>query len=255
MSEEQKLRTLKRTEKKKKNYKAFIINNIRNIIIGIIVIIVLFVAYWLSPLAKVSKIDVSGLNDLGEQQVINSSKITSDTSVLDVLFNKKNYENTVKSDLQTIRTITFNFHSFNQLSIKAKEYETVGFVLKDGYYYPILETGKIVTKKSKLPIGNYPVYSNFKNKKVLDNTIKHYAKFSTKIKNSISEVKYEPSDVNDYKVRLYMNDGNETIVDTRTMVKKMIFYPSITSQMKKHGVVDLEVGSYSYPFSANNGKK
>ncbi|GKQ42848.1 cell division protein DivIB [Companilactobacillus sp. RD055328] len=250
MSEEKRLRTVKTEKKKARDFKAFVVDNIKNFIIGAIVLLVLFIAYLGSPLSKTSQINVSGINDLGEQQVINASKISTDTSVLNVFSHKRTYEQRVKDDLQTIKTINFDIDSFNKLDIKIKEYETVGFILKDGHYYRILETGKTVSKKLKLPIGNYPVYSGFDNKDVLDNTIKQYAKLDLKIKNSISEVKYEPAKLDKNKVRLYMNDGNEVIVNTKTMVKKMKYYPSISSQMKEKGVVDLEVGSFSYPFSS-----
>jgi len=38
----------------------------------------------------------------------------------------------------------------------------------------------------------------------------------------------------------------------RTVRTKLKYYPGMAAQMKKKGVIDLEIGAYSYPFK---GKK
>ena len=44
-----------------------------------------------------------------------------------------------------------------------------------------------------------------------------------------------------------MNDGNEVYAVLNTFAKKMKYYPEISASMKKRGIVDLQVGAYSYP--------
>jgi cell division protein FtsQ len=70
------------------------------------------------------------------------------------------------------------------------------------------------------------------------------------VKNNISEIHNAKTKINPYRIKIDMNDGNKIIADTRTVDKKMKYYPSIASQMKKKGVIDLEVGAYSYPFDS-----
>lgn len=48
-----------------------------------------------------------------------------------------------------------------------------------------------------------------------------------------------------------MNDGNQVIASIDTFAEKMQYYPSIVSKMNYTGVVDLEVGAYSYPYGKN----
>ncbi|MGR3741967.1 cell division protein FtsQ/DivIB [Companilactobacillus sp. DQM5] len=235
--------------KKKRHLKEILSDNKKNFIIGIIAFVILLFAYFGSSISKISNIDVVGVNELGEQQVINSSKISNNTLVLSIIFNSSKYRNSVKKDLESVKDINFHIISFNRLKISVKEYETVGYLSKNSKYNKILSTGKVVSKGSKVPIGNYPVYSNFKNKSMLDMTIREFGKSNSKIKHSISEIKYSPSKLNKYRIRLFMNDGNEVIADIRTMKKKLEYYPSIVSQMKQKGIVDLEIGAYSHAFS------
>jgi hypothetical protein len=48
-----------------------------------------------------------------------------------------------------------------------------------------------------------------------------------------------------------MNDGNQVIAKSITLKKKMKYYPNISANMDSPGIVDLEVGAFSYPY----GKK
>ncbi|MDO1605269.1 FtsQ-type POTRA domain-containing protein [Lactobacillus sp. YT155] len=243
------LSVVKNKQKQKKNRRNFFKENKKNLVIFGVVFVVLICAYFGSSVSKVKTVEVEGLNELGEQQVIDASKINTNTLMLSVLFTKSQYQDNILNNLKSVKSASVQFKSINQLKIHVKEYETVGYIAKNDQYYKILVNGKKLTQGQKLPIGNHPIFVDFKDKKILDQTITEYSKLNAKMKNSISEIKYTPSDLNKYKARLFMNDDNEVIVDIRTMRKKLVYYPSISSQMGKKGVVDLEIGAYSYPFS------
>ena len=44
-----------------------------------------------------------------------------------------------------------------------------------------------------------------------------------------------------------MNDGNEVIVDLFNADKEDEILPQIATKMEQKGIVDLEVGAFSYP--------
>lgn len=243
MKQYPKLRVLKEKEKKKLKKSVQ-----KKILLTIIGIIILFFAYLGSPLAKIENISVQGVNDLGGQQVIEATGINTNTYVSSVLLHKGKYSKKVQKNLEKVQDIDFKIKSFNNLIIKVKEYKTVGFLLKNDDYHRILETGRVLTDKNEIPIGHYPIYEGFKDKSKLMKIIKMYSVLDVKIQKSISEIKYEPSKINKYRIHIYMNDGNEVIADLRTVAKKLKYYPSISSQMKQKGILDIEVGSYSYPF-------
>jgi cell division protein FtsQ len=47
-----------------------------------------------------------------------------------------------------------------------------------------------------------------------------------------------------------MNDGYRVIADSRTIANKIKYYPAIVSQVKKKGVIDLEVGAFWRAYSS-----
>ena len=45
-----------------------------------------------------------------------------------------------------------------------------------------------------------------------------------------------------------MNDGNRVIVNISDLSEKMAYYSQVAEQMDKPGIVDMEVGIFSYPY-------
>ncbi|WP_099974641.1 cell division protein FtsQ/DivIB [Lactobacillus terrae] len=220
---------------------------IRNIFVLVVAIIIVFFAYLGSPLSRLKEIDVKGVNDLGEQQVIDATKIKDNSNILGIVFHEKSIKNETIKELPSIKELSFNFSHFNKLTINVKESETLGFIVKNGYYYRIITDGKIVDKKMKSPIGNYPLYSGFSKGELKDISNK-YGKLPKSVKTNISEIHKSATKLNPYRIKIDMNDGNRVVADSRTFQKKMQYYPGIASQMKEKGTVDLQIGAYSYPF-------
>ena len=75
-----------------------------------------------------------------------------------------------------------------------------------------------------------------------------YASLPSNVKTNVSEFYNAPTKLNPYRIKIDMNDGNKVIADMRTVKSKLKYYPGMAAQMKKKGVIDLEIGAYSYPF-------
>lgn len=224
-------------------------NNIKNIVIFFIALVIIFIAYFGSPLSKVRNISVKGVNDLGGQQVIDATKINDNTLLMSVFFEKKSITDRTRAKLPSIKDVSFKTNNFRDLTIEVTEYQTLGLIYKDGYYYRIINNGRIINQKMKAPIGNYPIYSGFDNKNELKKISNIYKNLNDNVKTNVSEFYNSPTKLNPYRVKIDMNDGNKVVADIRTVQSKMEYYPGIASQMKKKGVINLEVGAYSYPFN------
>ncbi|AKP66412.1 cell division protein FtsQ/DivIB [Companilactobacillus ginsenosidimutans] len=227
--------------KKRKSYE-------KSFIILIVAIVIIFLAYFGSPLSKVRNITVKGVNDLGAQQVIDATKITDNSLLLGVFLRQNSISNNTHKELPSVKSVSFKTKNLRDLTINVNEYPTLGLIFKDGYYYRIIDNGKILSNKLKSYTGNYPIYTNFDKKDDLKKITEIYKKMPESVKNNISEIHNASTKINPYRIKIDMNDGNKVIADTRTVDKKMKYYPSIASQMKKKGVIDIEVGAYSYPF-------
>ncbi|WP_338214654.1 cell division protein FtsQ/DivIB [Companilactobacillus muriivasis] len=223
----------------------------KNGLIFIIVFVIVLIAYFGSSLSKVRNINVKGVNDLGAQQVINATKIDDNSTLLNVFLHHKTIAKETERKLPSIKSISFGTHNMRDLTIKVSEHPTLGFINKNGGYYRIINNGKVINQKMSSPIGNYPTYSGFSASR-LKKMSNIYAELPSNVKTNVSEFYNAPTKLNPYRIKIDMNDGNKVIADMRTVRTKLKYYPGMAAQMKKKGVIDLEIGAYSYPFK---GKK
>lgn len=223
----------------------------KNGLIIIIVFVIVLIAYFGSSLSKVRNINVKGVNDLGAQQVINATKIDDNSTLLNVFLHHKTIAKETEQKLPSIKSISFGTHNMRDLTIKVSEHPTLGFINKNGGYYRIINNGKVINQKMSSPIGNYPTYSGFSASR-LKKMSNIYAELPSNVKTNVSEFYNAPTKLNPYRIKIDMNDGNKVIADMRTVRTKLKYYPGMAAQMKKKGVIDLEIGAYSYPFK---GKK
>lgn len=228
--------------------------SLKNYLIAIVTIIIIFLAYLFSPIGHVQKISVSGVNYLGEQQVINASGINHDSLVLNTLVHKKKIEQNIKKKVPLIKDVSYHYNGFNNLDITVKEYKTAGFVIKNNGYYRVLENNHVIKPKLSQPIGNFPIYQTFGKKTPLTKIIKLYVSLPSKLRNDISEIHGSTSTSKyPYQIKIYMNDGNIVIGDIRTINSKLKYYPSIARQLRGKNIINMEIGVYSKPIHGKNG--
>lgn len=223
----------------------------KNSLIFIIVFVIILIAYFGSSLSKVRNINVKGVNDLGAQQVIDATKIDDNSTLFNVLLHHKSISEKTEKKLPSIKSISFRTHNLRDLTINVEERPTLGFIYKNGGYYRIIDNGQVLKQKMSSPIGNYPTYSGFSSSR-LKQMSNIYAKLPSNVKTNVSEFYNAPTKLNPYRIKIDMNDGNKVVADMRTVKSKLKYYPGMAAQMKKKGVIDLEIGAYSYPFK---GKK
>ncbi|UQS83791.1 cell division protein FtsQ/DivIB [Bombilactobacillus thymidiniphilus] len=218
-------------------------------LVVLLVTLVIFISYLVSPIGHVQQIMVSGTNYLGAQQVIDASKISHNSLVLQTIIQKPTIKKQIKNRVPLIKDVDYHYDGYNKLKIKVREYQTVGFVVQNNGYYRVLENKKIIQPKLRQPIGNFPVYQTFGAKTSLSEIVKFYLAVPHALKSDISEV-HGSKDIKNhpYRLTIYMNDGNMVIGDIRTLAAKLKYYPAITKQMSDKGIVNLEIGAYSKPY-------
>ncbi|MBC1334199.1 cell division protein FtsQ/DivIB [Listeria booriae] len=215
-----------------------------SIIISIFVLLILITLYFLSPLSKVQRIYVDGNKQVDEQTVLKEGNLNLDEFVFG-LRKAKSADALEQNPL--IKKATVELQGLNTLHVHITENKTIGYQEKDGKYYDVLETGKLLTTQPKeFPIGNNPIFSNFKNGTVLKDMVSQLMDLPEGVLLSISEIHFAPTKSDDEHIKLYMNDGNEVSATINTFAEKMSHYPSIVAQLKadQKGIIDLEIGSY-----------
>lgn len=217
---------------------------------------ILVVVYFISPLSKVDMLSVSGTKEVADQEIIDVSQIKSGDNLWKVFFERKEISKNLLSELPQVKSMKISFDGLNDYIIKIEEYQTVAYLAEENKYYNILENGKIVNESRKVSIGNPPIFKSFEENKALKAMIEQYKLLNENIQNSISEVEYTPSEIDDYLIKLYMNDGNEVVASIPSFAEKMIYYPDMVKKIgDQKGTFNIEVGAYFSPFEFNNEKK
>ncbi|MBC1935517.1 cell division protein FtsQ/DivIB [Listeria grandensis] len=215
-----------------------------SILISAFVLLILITLYFLSPLSKVARIYVDGNHQVDEKTILAEGNLNLDEFIF--ALNKSKSASKLEEN-PLIKKATIELQGFNTLRVHITENQTVGYQEKEGQYFDILETGKLLTTQPKqFPIGNSPIFSNFKNGTALKDMVSQLNKLPEGVRLSISEVHFAPTKSDDEHIRLYMNDGNEVSATIATFAEKMAHYPSIVAQLKadQKGIIDLEIGSY-----------
>lgn len=203
------------------------------------------------PLSRVKSVTVTSPDKQVRVAVIKASGLHYYESLFAIWWRADQIENTIQKKVGVVDNANIRYKNVNNVVIDIKEEPLVGYAYRNGKYYKVGSSGRALTEGTTNVNDSYPVFYNFKNNEKLRLAVTTIKKLPNELKKSISEIHYDPSKVNPDRVKLYMNDGNEVIGDLKTLKNKLGYYPQITTKMKQKGVVDLEVGAFSYPKNKN----
>lgn len=236
VSLEDRIPKLKEYRKKKANRRLILL-------LFIFFLLVLSVVYFLSPISHIKEITVSGNRVLKTKDIIKCSALEVGMSIWEL--DRGNVEKRLKK-IPEIKTADVSVKFPNRVHIKIKEMKQIGYLFDGDTFEPVLENGQVIKEKAIRVPKEAPILFDFKKEDVLKKMVKSLNELPDEIVNSISEIHYTPNKTDPYHITLYMNDGYEVRATLRTFSKKMVYYPSIVSQLdpKVKGVIDLEVGSF-----------
>lgn len=218
-------------------------------LIIVILLIPLFAAlYYVSPLSKLSQISVAGTEAVKPQDIINSSGFKTGADMWPQYFDRAQNEAAIKQANPRIKSVSLGIERLNQFHLKVTEYPEVALLAKNDQYHPILANGKVLDETMKNPTENMPILEDFDSDKKILTVLQEYQKLSQEIRKGISQIKYSPSDSNKELLTIFMNDQNQVIVNISNLSKQMKYYPQVAKDLDGKGVIDMEVGIYSYKY-------
>jgi len=237
VSLEDRVPKLKQRRKKKANRRAIAL-------LSFFFLLLIFVLYFLSPLSNVSQIEVLGNEYTTEELLIEMSGVSNETSIWKV--DQKSIKERLEQ-IPEINSVNIAIVLPNTVQIKVEEHKRLAYLVSESNFLPILSNGKITEAIGEgiVPI-HAPLLMNFTEGKELDAIIQALEELPSEITNAISEIHFDPSETDQFRIRMYMNDGFEVSANSRTLADKLVHYPSIVSQLDStvKGVIDLEVGSF-----------
>lgn len=219
------------------------------LIITVLSIPLIFLVYYVSPYSRLQAISVLGNETISSQTAIEDTRLTVGGNVWRQYWHKDQYIAMLKKEQPRIETAQLSFKSVNTFQLEIKEYKEIALVMKDGQYFPVIENGKVLNEKVANPTKNLPILENFTDNNKISALVKEYNKLSSELQKAISEIKYTPKNSNKNLIQLNMNDGNQVIVNIQNLASQMKYYSQVAKEMTEKGVIDMEVGIFSYPYT------
>lgn len=251
-------------QQKKKPSKAHVGNKIRGIkikryvsngervlkLVILFSIVLLLMLYIISPLSKITTLHITGNHDLTKEQVEKNTNIYPGRFIWGVYLTRNQLtKQTIRKNPQ-IKDLRITVTGPQSLRISVKENALLGTAVMNNDTYAVLADGQLQRTKTA---DNGIAYKRFDgHKKALATTAAQLGKLKPAIRNGISSVSYQPTKEYPDRVIIYMRDGNTVYGDLNTIGDKMGYYPAIAASMKSKGIIDLQVGAYSYDYGSKD---
>ena len=235
-------------KKKKKNTKR------RKLKIGRILIaltiLVLFV-YLIKLICRfpIKNIFIEGNNYLKDQEIIDLAKLQDYPSIFKYS-NRQIEKNIKKSDF--VKKVKVKKKKLKEVYIKIEENNILFY--NSTNKKTILNNGEEIEKEY-----NGPILINYVPDKVYSKLIEQMRLVNIDIINRISEIKYDPSNVDEERFLFTMNDGNFVYI-TLEKLENINNYVKISLEIinkfgHKNGVLNLDAGEYFEIFNDENEEK
>lgn len=190
----------------------------------------IFVIYSILNL-KITNIFISGNYYLSDQQIIDAASIGDYPSVIKGVKQIKNLKDNIY-----IKDVRVKVRKITQVYIEVTENRPLFYSID--MEKTVLLDGRTTSEKYPTPtLLNYVIDS------VYPNFVKELGKLDIDILNRISEIKYEPNDVDDNRFLLLMTDGNYVYINNSTFYKLSKYMEIIRNFPNKKGILYLDYGN------------
>ncbi len=210
--------------------------------------LLLLIIYFQSPLSYVKSVTVTGNRFISEEEVIGISQLNNKTSMWG--FDKDEIIELLEGHHE-IKTASVERKFPNKVELIVEEYSRIAYLFRNEHFYPILETGDYLNElpREQLP-ADAPVLIGFEEGDALAELAAELTKLPTQIIERISEIFFEPTELDPLAVVLFMTDGFEVHSSIDQFSKKMAPYPSIVKELdpKQEGILHMRMSPYFEQF-------
>lgn len=190
----------------------------------------IFVIYSILNL-KITNIFISGNYYLSDQQIIDAASIGDYPSVIKGVKQVKNLKDNIY-----IKDVRVKVRKITQVYIEVTENRPLFYSID--MEKTVLLDGRTTSEKYPTPtLLNYVIDS------VYPTFVEEIGKLDIDILNRISEIKYEPNDVDDNRFLLLMADGNYVYINNSTFYKLSKYMEIIRNFPNKKGILYLDYGN------------
>ena len=204
---------------------------VKLVLVLLIMYIIGFLCYKVA-ISRITNIYIKNNNILTDQEVIDASGLRNYPSfILTTNYSIKN--KLLKNDL--VKKVKVKKGLWGKVYIDIEEYKPL-FIYEDTV---------ILDNKNEVDLDiSLPILVNKVDDDILDKLISKYESINDEIKLMISEIKYDPNDIDKERFLFTMSDGNYVYI-TLYKLSSIDEYLKITSTLKdKKGILYLDSGNY-----------
>ena len=177
---------------------------------------------------------------------INGNKILSDQEIIDIA-KLSNYPSTFNNPAVLIKRRLKNNNLIYNASVKKKYFTRVYIEVVENIplFYDSSNGKTIMFDKTTVnDILDCPVLINYVPDTIYDKFIDKMSELNDEVLQRISEIKYDPNDVDDERFLFMMDDGNYVYLTLSKLVSINSYVSIIKNFESKRGVLYLDSGEY-----------
>ena len=191
------------------------------------------VYYGFGP--NIKNIYVLNNNYLSDQEIIDLAKLNNYPNFYTT--SSSSIKKKLKSNI-LVKDVKIKKRLFNKLYIYVNEYEVLFYNQNTSKY--VLENKKEISLNGIV----VPTLINYVPDTKYDIFVNKYILLDNKVKQKISEIKYDPNTIDEDRFFLYMNDGNYVYITLTKMELLNKYNDAITKLEGKKGTLYLDSGNY-----------
>jgi cell division protein FtsQ len=221
-------------------------NNRLIIYISLFFLLIAVIVYAQSPLSNLQHVEIIGNNYVSNETILLKSELNEGVNYWEIETDEIKRK---LLQLQQVKDVQVEKVWFNSINLVIKEHPHIAYLQIDGDYYPIIETGEMLSPltEEEWPV-DAPILVNWEKGEELLELSDQLKKVEKQIISRISEIHHYPSDIDPWRMLIFMNDGYEVIATIGSLSDNISYYPTILEELAKEGypegIIHLEVGSY-----------
>lgn len=214
-------------------------------------IVLLLALYVISPLSKVKTVTVKGNDQLNQLRIEHATQIYPGRFIWGIWIHQQQICRQTRLRQPRLASVKIKITGPQSVYLTVRENALLGMAHLGQENYAVLADGRLQKVTSKYQVGiNYQYFTG--HRQALKQVARQLSKLKPAVRDGISTVVYRPTKEMPERIILYMRDGNTVLANQHTVGNKMSYYPAIAANMKQAGVINLQVGAYSYTYGSKD---
>lgn len=214
------------------------------LVISILAIICL--AYYVSPLANVHQVQVTGASDIAANKVVAAAGIKAKDKVLDYRLNQRHLSHKLQKSFPEVEHVQTRVSHVNRLNIIITERPAIGYVKEQDVYRKILDNGQLGSQKltwNQVEAGS-ALFVGYRHPEALKEDLAVFndlpLKFRKKVKMMSGATRRKT------QIIFVMKNGNVVVGNLATIKNNIKYYFAIAAKNPPRTMIDLEVANSAF---------